>query len=151
MSRKPTTKPTATENTDTDTETMARATIVDVAKKHVTATYNIRKSNGGPRHTLTTVFDFSDVSTSELYQLAMYGVRVKTQAMWRARDIDPLRPNVGFERINVKTQIVDATRAPRDPATTATNMLDKLSPEQLAEILAKYGDKIPKRKAAYIT
>lgn len=148
MARK-TTKP-APINTDAehDETTMARATIINTDAKTVTATYNVRKAEGGARHTLNTVFDFTNVSMAELYGLAMYGVRVKAQAMWRARDIDPLHPNRGFERMDVKSQIVDATRAPRDPAAAATNMLDKLSPEQLAEILAKYGDKIPNRKAA---
>lgn len=151
MSKRPTSnKPNvkAADHTETETDAVTRSTQINVDAKTVTATYFVRKSDGGPRHSLHTVFDFSNVSMAELYGLAMYGVRVKAQAMWRARDINPLEPNKGFERIDVKSQIVDASRAPRDPAVAATNMLDKLTPEQLADILAKYGDKIPNRKAA---
>ena len=115
----------------------ARSQTIDTKGKKVTSTYFVRKSEGGERHTLHTVFDFTNVSEAELYSLAMYAVKVKAQALWRSRDIDPLQPNKGFDKMDVKTQIVDQARAPKDPGVAARKALEKLTPEMRALILAE--------------
>jgi hypothetical protein len=122
-----------TENGDTD----GRSQIVDTKGKKVTCSYFVRKSDGAPRHTLHTVFDFSKVTEAELYGLAMYAVKVKAQALWRSKEHDPLKPNAGFDKMDVKDQIIDQARAPRDPAQAARRALDKMTPEQRAILLAE--------------
>lgn len=122
----------------TSTEVVdGRSQEIDVKGKKVTSTYFVRKSEGGERHTLHTVFDFTNVTEAELYSLAMYAVKVKAQALWRSRDIDPLQPNKGFDKMDVKSQIVDQARAPKDPGVAARKALEKLTPEMRALILAE--------------
>jgi hypothetical protein len=115
-----------------------RSQTIDLQSKRVTSTYFVRKSEGGVRHTLNTVFDFTNVSEAELYSLAMYAVKVKAQALWRSKDMDPLDPNRGFEKMDVKSQIVDQARAPKDPGVAARKALEKLTPEMLAQIIAEH-------------
>ena len=50
----------------------------------IEATFALRRGEGQPRYEKDCTFDFSRVSEEQLYLLAMYGAKVKVQAVLRA-------------------------------------------------------------------
>jgi hypothetical protein len=54
------------------------------ARGIVEATFALRRAEGQPRYEKDCVFDFSKVSEDQLYLLAMYGAKVKVQALMRS-------------------------------------------------------------------
>lgn len=131
-------------------ETFSTTCNVDTAKKTVTATYGVRKTDKSPRYALTSAFDFSGVSQAELLELAIRGVIIDTQRQWRvlanAANSTAERVNP-FASVNVKTAIIDASRKTADPVTKAVNALNKLSPAERAAILKALGEKPAKKTA----
>lgn len=105
----------------------------------VKCVYAIRKNEKAPRYVKESTFDFSDVSREQLLLLAMYGVKVKTQSLLRDMS-DPAYLNPATLRdVNVLRDVVNAQRAPADPATAAKRALSKMSRDEIAAILAEYG------------
>jgi hypothetical protein len=52
--------------------------------KKVDAVFSIRRAAKSPRYEKKTMFDFGSVSDEQLHLLAMYGAKVKLQAILRA-------------------------------------------------------------------
>lgn len=108
---------------------------IDTSNRTVDCSYDVRRMSGERPFKKRTLFNFADVTERDMYVLAMYGVRVKAQSLLRRMSPDEIADPDTFRTVDVKTQIVDASRAPRDPAMAARRALEKLTPEAREQLL----------------
>lgn len=94
--------------------------------KTVTAVYAFRFSKDGERYEKASLFDFSNVSEEQLYQLAMYGAKVAIQSQLRGMSKSVALDPATLQRVDVLKDIVQATRAPTDPKTAFIKAAAKL-------------------------
>jgi hypothetical protein len=105
----------------------------------VKCTYAIRKNEKATRYVKNSTFDFSGVSREQLLLLAMYGVKVKTQSLLRDMSDPAFLNSATLRDVDVLRDVINAQRAPADPATAAKRALSKMSRDEIATILAEYG------------
>lgn len=109
--------------------------------KTVKAVFGVRASEASQtRFALTCELDFSNVSMEELMQLASKSVIIDVQRQWRVAHIDDKQEPTKneFAKVDVKKQIIDATRKSADPLAKVKAALGGMSPEAIAALLAEY-------------
>jgi hypothetical protein len=91
----------------------------------VEATFALRRGEGQPRYEKDCVFDFSKVSEEQLHLLAMYGAKVKVQALLRAMSQDAMLNPKTLQRVDVLADVLEASRQPKDPIEAAVRSMTK--------------------------
>jgi hypothetical protein len=111
---------------------------VDAEKSLVTVTHTVKENRETDVRTeLTWKFDFSNCSQAQILELAERAVRIRKQAEWRKsddRDNEEKWDNVVFD---VAEEITE-TRRVSSPMERANKLLDKLTQEQIEELLSKH-------------
>ncbi len=100
------------------------STSIDViGDKVVKATYTFRlDGKTKDRYSITTVFDYSNCTDAEILELATASVRITTQAKLRAMGDGALNHGV-YEKVDVKSDILDTTKREIDPIQSAIRAL----------------------------
>jgi hypothetical protein len=91
----------------------------------VEATFALRRAEGQPRYEKDCVFDFSRVSEEQLYLLAMYGAKVKVQALMRSMSQEAMLNPKTLQRVDVMADVLEASRQPKDPIEAAVRSMTK--------------------------
>lgn len=136
-------------------ETFSTGHVFDAAKKTDHVTFSVRATEKGPRYALTSTLDFSACSPEEILELAARTCVIDLQRQWRviantkgstATTVNP------FQRVNVKTAIVDNSRKTASPVSKAANAVNKLSEAEkralIAELTASMTPNAPKAAVA---
>jgi hypothetical protein len=89
----------------------------------VEATFALRRGEGQPRYEKETTFDFSRVTEEQLYLLAMYGAKVKVQAVLRAMSPEAMLNPKTLQRVDVLADVLEASRQPKDPIDAAVRSM----------------------------
>lgn len=112
----------------------------DTPKKLVTMTFTAREDKHQDTRTeMTWIMDFGDCSMTELLLEAAKSTKISYVPNWREAK-DRMDAEVWDNRtINVKTDILDAGKTPRDPVKATSSLLNKLSYDQLYGILIDKG------------
>ena len=95
------------------------------SKGIVEATFALRRGEGQPRYDKECVFDFSRVTEEQLYLLAMYGAKVKVQAVLRAMSPEAMLNPKTLQRVDVLADVLEASRQPKDPIEAAVRSMMK--------------------------
>ncbi len=103
----------------------ARTAYKGKGKGIVEATFALRRGEGQPRYEKDCVFDFSKVSEEQLHLLAMYGAKVKVQALLRAMSQDAMLNPKTLQRVDVLADVLEASRQPKDPIEAAVKSMTK--------------------------
>jgi hypothetical protein len=91
----------------------------------IEATFALRRGEGQPRYEKECVFDFSRVTEEQLYLLAMYGAKVKVQAVLRAMSPEAMLNPKNLQRVDVLADVLEASRQPKDPIEAAVRSMMK--------------------------
>ena len=91
----------------------------------IEATFALRRGEGQPRYEKECVFDFSRVTEEQLYLLAMYGAKVKVQAVLRAMSPEVMLNPKTLQRVDVLADVLEASRQPKDPIEAAVRSMMK--------------------------
>src|SRR5215510_12373044 len=97
-------------------ETFSSTTRYTGSKK-VEAMFSIRRDAKSPRFEKKTLFDFGGVSEEQLHLLAMYGAKVKLQAILRALSPEVMLNPATLAVVDVRKDLLDAEKASGDPVT----------------------------------
>lgn len=119
-------------------ETFSGSTVVQPGGKIVNAKFSARKSDKGDRYELNCKLDFSSCSPTDILELATRTCVIDLQRQWRVAANAPNSKATStnpFAAVNVKTAIVDATRATGTPMQRAVSALGKLSAAEREAIL----------------
>lgn len=118
----------------------------------IEATFALRRGEGQPRYEKDCVFDFSKVSEEQLHLLAMYGAKVKVQALLRAMSQDAMLNPKTLSTVDVLADVLEASRQPKDPIEAAIRSMMKalgITEEKaramLATASAEADKKVPKK------
>jgi hypothetical protein len=109
----------------------------------IEATFALRRGEGQPRYEKETTFDFSRVSEEQLYLLAMYGAKVKVQAVLRAMSPEAMLNPKTLQRVDVLADVLEASRQPKDPIEAAVRSMMKalgITEEKARAMLASAAD-----------
>lgn len=87
--------------------------------KKVDAAFSIRRDAKSSRYEKKTMFDFGGVSHEQLHLLAMYGARVKLQAILRALSPEVKLSARTLSVVDGKKDLLDVEKAAADSTTTA--------------------------------
>jgi hypothetical protein len=101
------------------------ATTKYVTPKKVEAVFSIRRDAKSSRYEKKTLFDFSGVSEEQLYLLAMYGAKVKLQAILRALSPQVMLNTQTMAVVDVQKDLLDVEKASADPTTAAIKSIQK--------------------------
>lgn len=93
--------------------------------KKVEPVFSIRRDAKSPRYEKKTMFDFGGVSDEQLHLLAMYGAKVKLQAILRALSPEVKLSAQTLSVVDVKKDLVDVEKAAADSTTTAIRCIQK--------------------------
>jgi hypothetical protein len=96
-----------------------------------------------PRYEKESTFDFSRVSEEQLYLLAMYGAKVKVQAVLRAMSPEAMLNPKTLQRVDVLADVLEASRQPKDPIEAAVRSMMKalgITEEKARAMLASAAD-----------
>lgn len=103
------------------------------------APHGVKNDKSLPSFEIVATYDFRTASPEEVQRLALRGAIIDVQRNWR----DAYKSNAEnatnaaqWSRVNVKTDVIDATRAKADPLAKAKNAVNKLTPAQVAELIA---------------
>jgi hypothetical protein len=135
-----------------DAENFSAKTVYK-GKGSVEATFALRRGEGQPRYEKECVFDFSRVSEEQLHLLAMYGAKVKVQALLRAMSPEAMLNPKTLQRVDVLADVLEASRQPKDPIDAAVRSLMKalgITEEKaraMVSAAAAEGDKADKKGA----
>ena len=91
----------------------------------VEAVFSIRRDAKSPRYEKKKLFDFSGVSEEQLHLLAMYGAKVKLQAILRALSPDVMLNAQTLSVVDVKRDLLDIEKPAADPTTAAIRSIQK--------------------------
>jgi hypothetical protein len=91
----------------------------------IEATFALRRGEGQPRYEKECIFDFSRVSEEQLYLLAMYGAKVKVQAVLRALSPEAMLNPKTLQRVDVLADVLESSRQPKDPIEAAVRSMMK--------------------------
>jgi hypothetical protein len=127
----------------------AASTKLTIAGKKVTATYTCRKDKDSPdRYAVESTLDFSNCSQDEILEMASRTVVIDLQRQWRTLAKSNLanatKPGT-FGTIDVKRDVVEATRKAADPTTKVVSVLDKMSDAEREALLARYAQTARKK------
>jgi hypothetical protein len=109
----------------------------------IEATFALRRGEGQPRYEKESTFDFSRVSEEQLYLLAMYGAKVKVQAVIRAMSPEAMLNPKTLQRVDVLADVLEASRQPKDPIEAAVRSMMKalgITEEKARAMLASAAD-----------
>ena len=109
----------------------------------IEATFALRRGEGQPRYEKESTFDFSRVSEEQLYLLAMYGAKVKVQAVLRAMSPEAMLNPKTLLRVDVLADVLEASRQPKDPIEAAVRSMMKalgITEEKARAMLASAAD-----------
>jgi hypothetical protein len=109
----------------------------------IEATFALRRGEGQPRYEKESTFDFSRVSEEQLYLLAMYGAKVKVQAVLRAMSPEAMLNPKTLQRVDVLADVLEASRQPKDPIEAAVRSMMKalgITEEKARAMLASAAD-----------
>ena len=81
--------------------------------------FSIRRDAKSPRYEKKTMFDFGGVSDEQRHLLAMYGAKVKLQAILRALSLEVKLSAQTLSVVDVKKDLLDVEKAAADSTTTA--------------------------------
>ena len=135
-----------------DAENFSAKTVYK-GKGIVEATFALRRGEGQPRYEKACVFDFSRVSEEQLHLLAMYGAKVKVQALLRAMSQEAMLNPKTLSTVDVLADVLEASRQPRDPMDAAVRSMMKalgITEEKARTMLASAAaeaDKVEKKVA----
>src|SRR5215510_3600273 len=101
------------------------ATTKYMTPKKVEAVFSIRRDAKSSRYEKKTLFDFGGVSEEQLHLLAMYGAKVKLQAILRALSPEVMLNAQTLSVVDVKRDLLDAEKASGDPVTAAIRSIQK--------------------------
>lgn len=127
------------------TQADENADMVYLGGKKVRSRFKWRPSSNGPEFTKESTFDFSGCTEEQVLFLAMYGAKVKVQAILRnlanANPSGKVDPRL-YDNVNVLQDIVNAVSAKADPVASAIAALrragaDETLIKQTADALAK--------------
>src|SRR5262245_46836543 len=107
-----------------DAENFSARTVYK-GKGIVEATFALRRGEGQPRYEKECTFDFSRLSEEQLHLLAMYGAKVKVQALLRAMSPEAMLSPKTLQRVDVLADVLEASRQPKDPIDAAVRSLMK--------------------------
>ena len=93
--------------------------------KKVEAVFSIRRDAKSPRYEKKTMFDFGGVSDEQLHLLAMYGAKVKLQAILRALSPVVMLNSQTLAVVDVQKDLLDVEKASGDPTTAAIRSIQK--------------------------
>ena len=133
-----------------ETETFSPSTKY-LGNRKIEAVFAIRRDSKGPRYEKRSLFDFSKVSDEQMHILAMYGAKVRVQAVLRTLSPDVMLNPETLSTIDVLGDVIEGERSPSDPASAATKGLMKalgVSEEVARSILADAKTTVEKTKAA---
>src|SRR5215510_3667618 len=105
-------------------ETFSSTTRYTGSKK-VEAMFSIRRDAKSPRFEKKTLFDFGGVSDEQLHLLAMYGAKVKLQAILRALSPEVMLNPQTLAVVDVRKDLLDTEKASGDPVTAAIRSIQK--------------------------
>lgn len=103
------------------------------------APHGVKKNVELPSYEVLAVYDFRGASPAEVQKLALRSAIIDTQRNWRdayKSDPDGATNAAPWSRVDVKKDVIDATRAKSDPLAKTKNLLNKLTPAQIAELRA---------------
>ncbi len=101
------------------------ATTRYISPKKVEAVFSIRRDAKSPRYEKKTLFDFGGVSDAQLHLLAMYGAKVKLQAILRALSPEVMLNAQTMAVVDVQRDLLDVEKAATDPTTAAIRSIQK--------------------------
>lgn len=133
-----------------DSETFSASTKY-LGNRKVEAVFAIRRDSKGPRYEKRALFDFSKVNEEQALLLAMYGAKVKVQAVLRALSPEVMLNPETLSTIDVLGDVIEGERSSSDPATAATKGLMKalgVSEEVARGILSDAKATVEKTKVA---
>ena len=107
-----------------NSETFSAATKY-IGSKKVEAVFSVRRNAKSPRYEKKTMFDFGGVSDEQLHLLAMYGAKVKLQAILRALSPDVMMNSQTLAVVDVQKDLLDVEKASGDPMTAAIRSIQK--------------------------
>jgi hypothetical protein len=96
-----------------------------IAPKKVEAVFSIRRDAKSPRYEKKALFDFGGASEEQLCLLAMYGAKVKLQAILRALSPEVMLNSQTLAIVDVQKDLLDAEKASGDPVTAAVRSIHK--------------------------
>ena len=96
-----------------------------IGPKKVEAVFSVRRDAKSPRYEKRTMFDFGGVSDEQLHLLAMYGAKVKLQAILRALSPDVMLNSQTLAVVDVQKDLLDVEKASGDPTTAAIRSIQK--------------------------
>ena len=124
-----------------ETETFSPSTKY-LGNRKIEAVFAIRRDSKGPRYEKRALFDFAK---------AMYGAKVRVQAVLRTLSPDVMLNPETLSTIDVLGDVIEGERSQSDPASAATKGLMKalgVSEEVARSILADAKTTVEKTKAA---
>ena len=87
------------------------ATTRYISPKKVEAVFSVRRDAKSPRYEKKTMFDFGGVSDEQLHLLAMYGAKVKLQAILRALSPVVMLNSQTLAVVDVQKDLLDVEKA----------------------------------------
>ena len=129
----------------------AAPTKLAIEGRKVTAMYTCRKDkDSADRYAVQSIVDFTNCSQDEIIEMASRTIVIDLQRQWRTLAKSNLanatKPGT-FATIDVKRDVLEATRRATDPATKVVSALDKMSDAEREALLARYVQPA-KRKAS---
>lgn len=122
-------------------ETYPRTVSVDKDASTVTRAH-VTRHKSGDMH-LTWTFDFSDVSESDLLELASRSVLIAYRNQFRNVDTSSIKAEWVNKTVDVQEFLSrERTRVAQTPAEKLASAVKKLTPEEIAEILKAQGVEI---------
>ena len=122
-------------------EKLPRLKVVDVAAKTVSASFGVREDDLKTTPTYACeniVFDYSNVSAKELYELATSSLIITIQRRFRAKEGRAQNKAIS-NHISVRESL-DVKRSPVDDVEAARRKLAKLDPKVRAALMAEFPD-----------
>jgi len=112
------------------------STVLDnvVTCKHVT------KHGSGAEYICTWKFDWTDVSVEELQLEANKDAVISNRTTWKKLPVSEAE-KLTERTINMREYLDRARRHARSDDEKVSNLMDKMSPEERAAIIAKYANK----------
>lgn len=124
----------------------ANLTIKSTGEFRLHLSHTVQVSKDSPRIQLEHwTFDFEDVPMEELQKLAAKTVKIFLQRQWR-NSKDRMKADVWDNRVFKITDVVKemGARTTADPLTAAERALDKLTNEELIELIKTRSAKLKK-------
>jgi len=112
-------------------------TRTSTVSNNVVTCHHVTKHGSGTEYICTWKFDWTDVTIEELQLEANKDAVISNRLAWKKMPVSEAEKLV--ERtINMREYLNRARRISRTDGEKASNLLDKMSPEERAAVIAKY-------------